>query len=329
MQSNNFLIPLIVIFFTIIFFINIFKFLFIKKNNIELNIEYSTMMIFNFLITFFYFYTFVVSGQVYEMDIPINILEKENFFRNNHHYLVFIFINFYIIKKYYKLNLLKYKNILLVLSISIFLVTINNYLIERKIIITDKNERQKILIDEVSKYININDNVIAYYTYSLGYGIGEEIFHLSGDSLEGNERFTKEILDIYKNFRYFRFNDAFSYLKKSNVTNSKINDFKNTIKRLDLHLEQKLPNTIYEILSYQSKNSTINPNIKRNNDIYSLQNNNKYKKADVILFSHPKINTENFVYEKDLYYYLKTRLNIKEKVAFNVKNDKWFLYLLK
>ena len=329
LQSNSIFIVLIVIIFVIIFFINNYKFLFEKRIDTTLNTEYSSIIFFNFLITFFYFYTFVIAGQVYEADVQINILEKENFFRNNHPYLAFIFTNIYIIKKYYKLNILKYKKSLLILSFALFIFTLNNYLIERKVIITDKNEREKILIHEVSKYLNLNNDIIAYYTYSHGYGLGEEIFHLSGNSLEGNEKFTEEILDIHNNFRYFRFNDIIESLTKNKVSSSKISIFKNKIKKFDIFLKEKFPNNIYEMLSYQTKNSSLNPNIIRNKDVYSLQNSQKYKKANAILFSHPKINSENFVYEKDLYYYLKTRINIKEKVVFNVKNDKWFLYLIR
>ena len=52
-------------------------------------------------------------------------------------------------------------------------------------------------------------------------------------------------------------------------------------------------------------------------------------KEYALLFSHPNINTEQLIDEKDLYDYLTTRVIIKKRVVFMVKNDKWFLYLLK
>ena len=72
----------------------------------------------------------------------------------------------------------------------------------------------------------------------------------------------------------------------------------------------------------------MNPLIKRSNDIYSFQSNINYNKANALLFSHPKINTKNFIKEKNLYNYLKTKVNLNKRIVFTVKNDEWFLYLL-
>ena len=162
----------------------------------------------------------------------------------------------------------------------------------------------------------------------MAYSFGEELFHLSGNSLEGNEKFTEEILNKYKNFRYFRYNDIIHNIQKIEISNKKVNNFKNKIKKFDKILENWLPNPIYEALSYKTQNTTMSPYIKRNNDIYSLQSNANYKKANALLFSHPYINKKKFIKEKDLYNYLKTRVVIKKRVVFTVKNDKWFLYLI-
>ena len=242
---------------------------------------------------------------------------------------MFIFINLYLSSKYFKIRFFKYENVVLIFCVLLFLTTTFNYIKYRTVFIADKEQKRKILIQKVSKHVNIEKEIIAYYNYSLAYSFGEELFHMSGDSLEGNEKFTKEIQNIYKNFRFFRFNDVYNNLMVNTISHNEVNNFKNKIKKFDRVLKNNLPHSLYEILSYQTKNTSINPLIKRSNDIYSLQSNINYGKANALLFSHPNINTKQFINEKDLYNYLKTRVIIKKRVVFMVKNDKWFLYLLK
>ena len=176
--------------------------------------------------------------------------------------------------------------------------------------------------------MDIENEIIAYYNYGLAYGFGDELFHLSGNSLEGNEKFTEEVINEYKNFRFFRFNDIIVNLQKIDTSHNSVQNFKNKIKKFDKVLKNKLPNLLYESLSYKTQNSTMNPLIKRSNDIYSFQSNINYNKANALLFSHPKINTKNFIKEKNLYNYLKTKVNLNKRIVFTVKNDEWFLYLL-
>jgi hypothetical protein len=328
LSSNSILtLPIIVIFLTI-FLYNNFKFLIGKKKIIHKSQEFLPLIIFNILITFFYLFTFLNAAQVFSADLIINSLERENFFRNNYPYLVFIFINLYLSSKYFKIRFFKYENIILIFSLLLFLTTAFNYIKYRAIFIADKEQKRKILIQKVSKYVNVKKEIIAYYNYGLAYGFGDELIHLSGNSLEGNERFTEEILNKYKNFRYFRYNDIILNFQKIKASSKHINNFKNYIKKFDKILKDKLPNLLYESLSYKTKNTTMSPYIKRSNDIYSLQSNTNYEKANALLFSHPNINTKNSIKEKDLYNYLKTRIIIKKRVVFMVKNDKWFLYLL-
>jgi hypothetical protein len=54
------------------------------------------------------------------------------------------------------------------------------------------------------------------------------------------------------------------------ISHNEVNNFKNKIKKFDRVLKNNLPNSLYEILSYQTKNTSINPLIKRSNDIYSF-----------------------------------------------------------
>ncbi len=328
LSSNSILSIPLIIFFLIIFFYNCFKFFIDRKKNIKKNPQLYPLIIFNILITFFYFFTFLNASQVFVADITINSLERENFFRNNYPYLIFIFINLYLSSKYFKIRLFRYENIVVIFSILLFLTTTFNYIKYRTVFIADKEEKRKILTQEVSKYVDIEKKIIAYFNYCLAYGFGEELIHLSGNSLEGNEKFTEEILNKYKNFRYFRYNDIILNFQKIETSNKNVNDFKNEIKKFDKVLRNWLPNLIYEALSYKTQNTTMSPYIKRSNDIYSLQSNANYQKANALLFSHPHIDKKKFTKEKDLYNYLKTRVVIKKRVVFMVKNDKWFLYLL-
>ena len=86
------------------------------------------------------------------------------------------------------------------ISILTFSISITNFIYERNLNIKDKIEKRDELILKTKKYFDIKKNIIAYDTYSLGYGFGEEIFHLGGNAMEGNEFFTDEIIDLYPNF---------------------------------------------------------------------------------------------------------------------------------
>ena len=215
------------------------------------------------------------------------------------------------------------------LSIVSFVVCSINYYNFRSELINDKIERKKQLIKKTENYVDLDSEVLAYFTYCLGYGFGEEIFHLSGNSLEGNEFFTNDVIKIYSNFRYFRLNDILDELKKNEKNFSKVSSLKKKLKEFDIILKDNLPKEIYEILSYQSKNSSFNSLIDRKKDLYSLHNNDNYTKPKAILFSHPKINTENFIKEEELFNYVKKKINIIQRINFKVKDDDWFLYLLK
>ncbi len=152
--------------------------------------------------------------------------------------------------------------------------------------------------------------------------------------MEGNDFFTDELLNLYPNFRHLRLNDIFRQIKKNKNNLDKVNHknkvqiFKNKVKKLDIILKNNLPNFLYEILSHQSKNSNFNKNIIRSDEIYTYQNNNKIKKADVILFNHTNINKVGYIKENEIYSFIKKQIYIKERVEFKVKNDTWFLYLL-
>ena len=242
--------------------------------------------------------------------------------------MIFVFTTYLASKYYFKFKLINQKLLFLICIFS-FLLNFINYTINKKIIVNDKLERQKLLIDEVSKYINIETDVLAYFTYSLGYGFGNEIFHLNGNSLEGNEYFTEEIVNLYPNFRYFRFNDVDRIIKNENnkVFNEKssISKFKSQLKKVDKYLMKFFPNEIYEILSYKSKNSSMNKSIIRSNEIYSLQNNKNFKKPNVIMYSDKNIPLD-YINEKEVYKYLKTKMNISKRIKFNVKDDNWYIY---
>ena len=288
-------------------------------------------MIFNITITIFFLYTFIISGQNYNTNFITASLEKENIFRNNFPYIIFIFLNFFIAKKYLQLSIFN-KYFLIFLSMSLLINGIYNYHSYRNLNIQDKIERQNSFIAQVKKYVNLNRDIIAYNTYSLGYGFGNEIFHYQGDSLEGNEYFTDEIINLYPKFRLLRLNDIYRDIentkKNTHVKLKPVNKFKNKIKNLDYIFKKKLLNFLYEILTYKSKNSYFNQEIFRSDDIYIFQKNNKFRKADVILFSDKRINKTGNVTENEIYEHINKRLKISKKFKFKVKNDVWYLYKL-
>ena len=326
---NNIILLFITIIFILIFILNLFFYIKKTKLNKDFNVNLFAIFIFNVLITIFFVYTFLNAGQVYNSEVKLNQLEKENFFRNNFPYLIFIVSNYILFVRLFQFNNNLYKKIFLMLSIVSFVVCSINYYNFRSELINDKIERKKQLIKKTENYVDLDSEVLAYFTYCLGYGFGEEIFHLSGNSLEGNEFFTNDVIKIYSNFRYFRLNDILDELKKNEKNFSKVSSLKKKLKEFDIILKDNLPKEIYEILSYQSKNSSFNSLIDRKKDLYSLHNNDNYTKPKAILFSHPKINTENFIKEEELFNYVKKKINIIQRINFKVKDDDWFLYLLK
>ena len=326
---NNMIFFVLLLIFLTIFMSNLIFFLKKFKQN-KISNKLFSIFLFNIFITFFYIYTFLNAGQVFGSDLRINNLEKENFFRNNFPYLIFIISNYFLLTKLVILNDNLIKKILIFLSLLTFIIGFKNYNVFRAELINDRFDRQTKLISETEKYIDLNKDVLAYFTYSLGYGFGEEIFHLSGNSLEGNEYFTKEVVNMYPNFRYFRMNDIIHEInKKNNKPKSKINFFKDRLKKFDVVLKENFPKEIYEILSYNTKNSSINPLIARKKDIYSFYKDDNYKKPKAILYSHPKINKENFIKEEELFKFLEKEINIEKKVSFKIKDDDWFMYLIK
>ena len=318
----------ILVFFFIIFLLNIFNF-FKSKNNINSK-NILAISIFNLFITLFFVYTFLVAGQT-EGETGL-FWERENFFRNNFPYLIFIFTNYYLAKNYFNYEFC-YKRTLFYISILTFGISITNFIYERNLNIKDKIERRDELTLKTKKYFDIKRDVIAYDTYSLGYGFGEEIFHLGGNSMGGNEFFTDELIDLYPNFRHLRLNTIFKQINDRNSLNkieykNKIQIFKDKVKKFDIILKNNLPNFLYEILSHQSKNFNFNNNIIRSNEIYTYQNNNKIRKADVILFSHAHVNKVGYIKENEIYNLIKENISVKKRVEFKVKNDTWFLYIL-
>ena len=258
-------------------------------------------------------------------------MEEENIFRNNFPYIIFIFLNFFIAKNYFQLKIFK-NHFLIFLSTSLLLNGIYNYHSYRIFNVEDKIKKQNSLILQVKKYVNLNRDIIAYNTYSLGYGFGDEIFHHQGNSLEGNEYFTDEIINLYPNFRLLRLNDIYRDIsetkKNKRIKLNQVNKFKNKIKNLDDVLKKKLPNFLYEIVSFKSKNSYFNKEIVRSDDIYTFQKNNKFRKADVILFSDKRIIKTGNITENEIYEHINKRLKISKRVEFKVKDDLWYLYKL-
>jgi hypothetical protein len=325
---ENILFFLIIVFSLIIFIFNLYNFVqnFYKTKK-KPNKEFS-IFFFSCLITFFYIYTFIAAGQSYYEDFEIHNLERENILRNNYPYISFIIINFLIFKKNLKFLFIK-KKYLIFFSILVFIISSFNYIYERDLIIKNKNEKRQILNSKLSKYIDLNNDTLAIYTHSIGYGLSDEFFFLNGNYIEGNEFFTKEIVDIYPRFRHFRLDDLIDKLNlvESTYQNEKINSFKNKIKKFDIVLKRKLPKEIYESLSYQTKNTILNKNKYRSYEIFSFENDTNYEKPSGILFYHPDI-ANGTLNENRIFEYINNFHNISNKIKINVLNDNWYLYIL-
>lgn len=325
---ENILFFLIIIFSLTIFIFNLFIFFkkFNKKKK-DINKE-LVIMIFSILITFFYIYTFIAAGKSYANNFDYANLERENILRNNYPYLIFILINFLILKNNFNLSFIKDK-FLITFSILIFIITSFNYVNERNLIIKNSDEKRRILTKELSNYLDLNKDIIAVYTNSIDYGLGMENFFLKGNYIEGNEFFTKEILNLYPNIRHFRLDDIIDKLELLNTEslNEKVNNFKNRLKKIDIILYNTFPKEIYESLSYQTKNTILNKNIYRSEDIFSFQNNINYKKPFAILFYHPKIKN-GLLNENSIFNYVNKHYEISDRKKISVLKDDWYLYIL-
>ena len=76
---NNIILLFITIIFILIFILNLFFYIKKTKLNKDFNVNLFAIFIFNVLITIFFVYTFLNAGQVYNSEVKLNQLEKENF----------------------------------------------------------------------------------------------------------------------------------------------------------------------------------------------------------------------------------------------------------
>ena len=97
-------------------------------------------MIFSILITFLYLY-FCAAGKSYANNFDYANLE-ENILRNNYPYLIFILVNFLIVKNNFNLSFIKEK-FLISFSILIFIISSFNYVNERNLIIKNSDEKEE------------------------------------------------------------------------------------------------------------------------------------------------------------------------------------------
>ena len=92
-------------------------------------------------------------------------------------------------------------------------------------------------------------------------------------------------------------------------------------------MQRNLPKELYESLSYKTKNTILNKEIYRSDEIFSYENNTNYEKPSGILFYHPNID-KGTLDENRIFEYVNNFHNISNKIKISVLNNNWYLYML-
>jgi len=324
LADENFILSLfllLIISLNLVILLNIKKILSQKK--------YITIFVFYFLIFLSFLYTFIMSAQEYEKIKHVSYLEKELIFRSNYFYLIFSVPLFILINKFTDF---KIKNIFFMFAgLVIFFFSIYNYTILRNEFIKDKLQKRSILTNELSKKINFQNSIIAYYNYTSAYGLNEGIFFMKGSSIYANDRFNNEIISLYPKYRFFRIDDVIENIShnKTEIFNRKTNqEIKEKVIAYDIFLKNNLPNSIYRILSYKSYFVYPGNLIERSDEIYSEQYNNNIPGPDLLMYTHNNLKNSATNHE-EIKKYIEQKLPIQEYFEINCKEDVWHVFIIK
>ncbi|MDC1497461.1 hypothetical protein N8143_05635, partial [Pelagibacteraceae bacterium] len=185
------------------------------------------------------------------------------------------------------------------------------------------------------------NSLIGIYEDS-GYGFENEMIHYVGNSLFAGEKFNKDLIESFKNIRFFRLHDFIlnnfssneltlsDNLKKSiNLTEKKNKNWiKDIVSSFDVYLKDNLPKNIYLILSHNSHKltSTFPGKINRSKNIF-IKNENE--KIDFIIFNENNLLMRQFgISGISLIKKLENYLKIKDINEFDIDKDKWFIIKL-
>jgi hypothetical protein len=326
--QNLFLIVLIFL-FLIIFFINLKK---IQKFSYNKNFIYSILIFICFM------YTLLVAND------EINTFDKYNktgfFLRNcyfNSIFIIPLFIGLCNIKKkfIYSLKIFIYIFILSSFITNIFFY--DNFRDQKNIRVLQNKEKFNIIINDLLP----KNSLIGIYEDS-GYGFENEMIHYVGNSLFAGEKFNKDLIESFKNIRFFRLHDFIlnnfssneltlsdNVQKSINLTEKKNKNWiKDIISSFDVYLKDNLPKNIYLILSHNSHKltSTFPGKINRPKNIF-IKNENE--KIDFIIFNENNLLMRQFgVSGISLIKKLENYLKIKDINEFDIDKDKWFIIKL-
>ena len=324
LSEQNIFLLIILTMSILVNFIIIFNFKKIINNKKEIII-----FIFYILTLVSFFYTFLLSGQEYQMLRHISYLEKELIFRSSYFYLVFFLPLLFLIKKF---TIPKIKNYFFIYGGLLTLIfSLYNYHSYRSEFIEDKIEKKSILIKELSKEIELKDSIIAYDNYVLGYGLNESIFFMTGNSVYSNDRFDNQIISLYPKYRYLRVADIIAGIKRGKVLFAKkkpTTKFRKLVLKYDIFIKNNLPNTIYRILSWRSYH--VLPGwgrSGRSDEIFTKQNNNNVPTPDLLIYAHNNIKNTGVTHE-EIKKFIEKRILIKKYLKITCKEDTWYVFIV-
>lgn len=304
-NNNVFLLTLIILF--ILLSIKLIY------NNIKIYkfklLKYEGLFLLFFLILIFFIYTLLVAAE--------EISSKQVFpgviLRNNYIYIVFVF--FLLIRK----DLIGDKiNLLIIISISSFLINNLSYFSERNKIINDYELKNKIFYEEVNKYKKNNFDKLLVYS-DIGYGYEYFSILARGNSVFGTEKFNNEMVQAFPDLRYLRINDWYHnnvsklYNPKTFILYEKIDDF----------LLKHLPNKIYLILSHKSfeKTSDWFGSANRSKKLFIGKDDDNVQLAIFNKTHHVKKSKDYIKLINDI----KNETGLKQSKKIEIKGDEWFV----
>jgi hypothetical protein len=295
-----------------------------KKFKLILQDKKVITVIVNYLLLAAFIYTLLNAGDQ-QLKYNKNLLENENIFRNAYFYFIYLLTTFMILKKNYnkKIVFIFYTIIPL-----IFYISLKNYIENREYFINDRLKKGIILKNELSRHVNLERSIVAYYRYSNAYGFGDEIFFLEGNGNYGNERFNEQIIDLYPDYRWFRLPmiiNEISRHKEEMPNLNKYSDYRKFQNKYEKFINYNFNNFFFKIFSTTS--DFLYPSKNFNKEIYSEQNNQKYKKPDLLLYNHAYLYFHKIT-NNEIQEYLIKNESIAKILTINVEDDIWQVYIL-
>jgi hypothetical protein len=296
------------LYFFIIFYISIKQISLIKdigNKNIDLKIYFLT-----FILMFFLFvYTILASSSMNFFMEPIKLrgIGMQNVYASSA-FIFFIFLC--------NQNILPIKNykIILIFSLTIFIVVNYNYIKSRNEKIIELKTKENIL------HLKIDQNIKSYKTlavYSdLGYGFGDFTIIGRGNSIFAGEKFNGELIEAYPNLRYFRMHDIIFKLENRNFNANQY------VLKIDDLINKYLHKSLQLIFSPNSLNRTTSwiGSPSRSKDTY-IKKNDKDKVEGIIFNSN--LIKDNLPALKQ---YIKKENNLKNYKEIKINNDTWHIF---